>query len=215
METTIVSCCKIKNNTVWLNGAKSIIDNKSIDFATFLLNLYKEINLNYPKFFKMDTLCKLGILATEFAIQNNSEFKNCEKEKTSIFISNSSSSIETDRAHLKSISDKKQYFPSPAVFVYTLPNIIIGEIAIKHKITGENVFFVTETFDEKLMHSYASIALQNNHTANALCGWINVDGNEYEAFVYYIEKSNFNPLKQGLNKPHDPETILELYKKNT
>ena len=39
MEATIVSYCKIKNDTVWLNGEKIKIDNNSIDFAAFLVNL--------------------------------------------------------------------------------------------------------------------------------------------------------------------------------
>ena len=213
MEATIVSYCKIKNDTVWLNGEKIKIDNNSIDFAAFLVNLYRRMNLNYPKFFKMDNLCKLGILAAEMVIQNNSKSENCKKDKVAIFLSNNSSSIETDRNHIKTIANKNDFFPSPAVFVYTLPNIIIGEIAIKHKFTGENTFFVSETFDSNLMHTYTSIVLQSNHTSDAVCGWVNVDGNEYEAFIYYIEKTNLNKVGNGLNIPHTPETIYKLYKK--
>ena len=213
MEATIVSYCKIKNDTVWLNGEKIKIDNNSIDFAAFLVNLYRRMNLNYPKFFKMDNLCKLGILAAEMVIQNNSKSENCEKDKVAIFLSNNSSSIETDRNHIKTIANKNNYFPSPAVFVYTLPNIIIGEIAIKHKFTGENAFFVSEKFDPNLMHAYTSVAFKSNHTTDAVCGWVNVDGNECEAFMYYVEKTNLNKVGNGLNIPHTPETIYKLYKK--
>lgn len=211
MESTIVSYCKIKNNTVWLNGEKINIDGNPTDFPTFLVNLYKHINLNYPKFFKMDNLCKLGVLGSEMAIRSNSEFVNSEKENIAVFLSNNSSSIETDRNHAKTIIDKNQYFPSPALFVYTLPNIIIGEIAIKHKFTGENAFFCTEIFDEKLMHTYVSISFQNNQSTDALCGWVNVDGKEYEAFVYCVKKTNFNQDRMGFNMPHNPETIYKLY----
>lgn len=211
MEATIVSYCKIKNDTVWVNGEKINIDNKSVDFSAFLVNLYRQMNLNYPKFFKMDNLCKLGLLAAEMVIQNNSKPENFEKDKVAIFLSNNSSSIETDRNHLKTIINKNDYFPSPAVFVYTLPNIIIGEIAIKHKFTGENAFFVSETFDANLMHTYTSIALKSNHTTDAVCGWVNVDGNEYEAFMYYTEKKKLNRTENGLNTPHTAEMIYKLY----
>lgn len=210
-EATIVSYCKIKNNTVWLNGEKINIDNNSVDFSAFLVNLYRQMNLNYPKFFKMDNLCKLGILAAEMVITNNSKSENFEKDKVAIFLANNSSSIETDRNHLKTIVNKNDYFPSPAVFVYTLPNIIIGEIAIKHKFTGENAFFVSETFDANLMHTYASIALKSNHTTDAVCGWVNVDGNEHEAFMYYTEKNNLYKTGKGFNIPHTPEMIYKLY----
>ncbi len=211
MEATIVSWCKIKNNTVWLNGDKIAIDNISIDFQAFLVNLYKQLNLNYPKFFKMDNSCKLGMLAAEMAIRSNTEIANSERDKVAVFVSNNAASLETDRNHLKTITDKNNYFPSPAVFVYTLPNIIIGEIAIKHKFTGENAFFVTETFDEKLMYDYVSIAFTNNHTTDVVCGWINVDGIESEAFVYCVKKANFNEERKGLNLPHNLETIYQLY----
>ena len=211
MEATIVSYCKIKNNTVWLNGEKINIDNKSVDFAAFLVNLYRQNNLNYPKFFKMDNLCKLGVLAAEMVLQNILRSENYERAKVAIFLSNNSSSIETDRNHVKTIVNKNDYFPSPAVFVYTLPNIIIGEIAIRHKLTGENAFFVTETFDEKLMHTYVSIELQSEHTTDAICGWVNVDGNEYEAFMYYVEKTNLNNTTKGFNMPHTQENICKLY----
>lgn len=229
MEATIVSYCKIKNNVVCLNDEKINIDNKSVDFTTFLVNLYRQLNLNYPKFFKMDSLCKLGILAAEMTLPKKSEFENYEEGKVAVFFSNNSSSIETDRNHVKTISDKNHYFPSPAIFVYTLANIVIGEIAIKHKFTGENAFFVSEKFDEKLMHTYVSIALQNNHTTHALCGWVNVDGNEYEAFMYYVEKKpppsfgkegrsadelDYNRPGNYFNMPHTYETVCELYKKN-
>ena len=211
MEATIVSYCKIKNNTVWLNGKEINIDNKSVDFAAFLVNLYRQNNLNYPKFFKMDNLCKLGVLAAEMILQNNLRSENYEREKVAIFLSNNSSSIETDRNHIKTIVNKNDYFPSPAVFVYTLPNIIIGEIAIKHKLTGENAFFVTETFDEKLMHTYVSIALKSEHTTDAICGWVNVDGNEYEAFMYYVEKNNLNNTTKAFNMPHTEENLCKIY----
>lgn len=213
MPATITSCCKIKNNTVWINGDKMYCNDQPNDFTAFLVHLYKHINLNYPKFFKMDNLCKLGMIAAELAIQNDPEFKMHEKEKVAIFLSNNSSSIETDRNHIKTIADKTQYFPSPSLFVYTLPNIVIGEIAIKHKLTGENSFFVSEKFDEKFMHTYVSILLeaQNNHTTAAVAGWINVDGNHCEAVVYCVEKTNFSPDRKGFNMPHSPETLYKLY----
>ncbi len=216
MKAKIVSYCKIKNNTVWVNGEKFYVDNQSVDITTFLAHLYKQLNLNYPKFFKMDNLCKLGILATELAIQNNSEFNNYEKDKVAISLSNNSSSIETDRNHIKTIADKNQYFPSPSLFVYTLPNIIIGEIAIKYKLTGENSFFISEKFDENLMCTYDSILLneaQSSHTTAVIGGWVNVDGNEGEGFIYCLEKANFNPDRTGFSSSYNSETIHKFYNK--
>ena len=213
MELSIVSYCKIKNNTVWTNGIETYTCDPSIDFTAFLSNVYREINLGYPKFFKMDNLCKSGILAAELTIRNNENFEKHQKGNVAIFLSNRSSSIETDRNYVKTIIDKTQYFPSPSLFVYTLPNIVIGEIAIKHKITGENAFFVSETFDFNLMASYVSIALNNNNTSAIVCGWVNVDGNDNETFVFCLEKTNFNHERNGLNLPFNIDTINQIINK--
>lgn len=212
MELSIVSYCKIKNNTVFTNGIETYSCDPSIDYTAFLGNIYKEVNLGYPKFFKMDNLCKSGILAAELAIRNNADFEKHNKENIAIFLSNKSSSIETDRNYEKTIIDKAQYFPSPSLFVYTLPNIVIGEIAIKHKITGENAFFISEKFDFHLMSTYVSIALNNNNVTTVLCGWVNVDANENETFVFCIEKTNFNQESRGLNLPFDIDSINQIYK---
>ena len=57
---------------------------------------------------------------------------------------NSNSSLDVDIKHNASIADKEKYFPKPAVFVYTLPNIMLGELSIRHLLRGENIFFVSE-----------------------------------------------------------------------
>src|SRR5690606_9811213 len=102
--------------------------------------VYKENNSAYPKFFKMDNLCKLAFLASEFLLED-SKIGSTTQENMGIVLSNKSSSLNTDRKHQATINDKDNYFPSPALFVYTLPNIMIGEISIRHQIKGENVFF--------------------------------------------------------------------------
>ncbi len=211
MNSIISSYCKIKNNAIWINGKELVIDAKEVDLTIFLTGLYRQINMNYPKFFKMDNLCKLGMLAAELAIRNSVGFDKLEKDKIAITLSNNASSLDTDRNHLKTIIDKIQYFPSPAIFVYTLPNIVIGEVAIKHKFAGENAFFVSEEFDAELIHNYVSILLNNNDTTAVIGGWVNVDGNEYDAFVYCAEKSNFNLDKEEYKQIHSAEAIRQLY----
>lgn len=213
MGLSIVSYCKIKNNTVCTNGKETYNCDSAIDFTSFLTTVYKEINLDYPKFFKMDNLSKSGILAAELTIRNSENFEKHAKENVAIILSNRSSSIDTDRNYIKTIIDKTQYFPSPSLFVYTLPNIVIGEIAIKHKITGENAFFVSEMFDFQLISSYVSIVLNNNNTSTIICGWVNVDENHNETFVFCVEKTNFNQERNGLNMPFNIDNINQIINK--
>jgi hypothetical protein len=211
VETEIISYCRIKHNKVWVNDVLIAHHNETGDFFSFLGDLYKTTHLNYPKFFKMDKLCKLGFIASELLIRNTPGFSAFPKNEVALVFTNNSSSLDSDRTHISTIADKQNYFPSPSVFVYTLPNIIIGEIAIRHKLTGENAFFVREIFDEKLMFDYCSILLQNKATSAAICGWVDVDGNNADAFVYCIKKANFKGEIKEFHQPHSPQNVHQLY----
>lgn len=211
MKAGISSYCKISANTVWVNGNTLVEESKGQEPAAFLAALYKKLDLNYPKFFKMDNLCKLGILATEYVIRNTPAFEDLPKDEIALVFSNQSSSMESDRKHLLSIGDKKNYFPSPSVFVYTLPNIVIGEIAIRHKLSGENAFFVSGAFDADLIFNYSTLLMENSDTSAVLCAWVEVDGNKTEAFVYCVKKGNFNQESADPGQTHSPDNIRQLY----
>ena len=143
-------------------------EDKKININTVLKELYYELELDYPKFFKMDNLCKLGIIGTEFLVRKNQELlKN--KHKIGIILQNKSSSLDSDIKHQEGIENNTV---SPAVFVYTLPNIVIGEISIKHKWKSEGVFFVDEEIDYELLSQYSNILLKENRTDLNIIGWI-------------------------------------------
>ncbi len=206
---SITSYAHIKNNQVSVNGNIVFNSDKSSGFPEFLMEAYKAVGLNYPKFHKMDAQCKLGMLCAEYALKSTDFLTTHSPDETAIVLSNSASSLETDRQHQHSITDKSNYFPSPAVFVYTLPNIIIGEIAIKHKITGENAFFVSEKLDAELLVNYTE-TLFNEQTQAAICGWVEVDYTAFEAFIFLVEKTE-NINKNSNFKPLNQITITELY----
>lgn len=210
METRIISYCKIKNNRIWVNG-RPLLESAQEDLAGFLSEAYKKLELNYAKFFKMDKLCKLGLLATEVLIRDTENFEALPKETLALVFSNRASSLESDRAHAAMISDKKNYFPSPSVFVYTLPNIVTGEIAIKHKITGENAFFVSDTFHAGLHEVYGNILLNQKNTTSLIGGWVNVDGQSAEAFVYCVKNSNFKEEIKHFQQMHNSKNLEFLY----
>ena len=206
---SITSYAHIKHNQVSVNGAVVFQSEEATALPDFLMELYKAIGLNYPKFHKMDAQCKLGVLCTEYALRQTGFLESHSLQQTAIVLSNAASSLETDRQHQQSIADKSNYFPSPAVFVYTLPNIIIGEIAIRHKITGENAFFVSEKPDAALLVNYTN-ALFAEQTQAAIFGWVEVDGDAFEAFIFLVENTE-NINKNTNFKPLNQITVIELY----
>lgn len=197
----ISSYCHIKNHQVSLNGSV-IFSEESLEFSEFIKAAYKNQNTKYPKFFKMDNLSKLAFLAADILLKN--EHIDSEKENDiALVFSNKASSLDTDVAHQKSIQDKDNYFPSPAVFVYTLPNICLGEISIKYKLYTENSFFIFERFNAEHLMTYSNSLLETNKAKSVLCGWVELEGENYEAFLYLV--SNEGAIK------HNKQNIITLY----
>ncbi|QRM88868.1 3-oxoacyl-ACP synthase [Lacinutrix sp. WUR7] len=198
----IKSYCSIKNNQVSLNGSV-VYKDKEDSFVTFIKAAYKDQSTKYPKFFKMDNLSKLAFLAADVLLKN--ENLNPEEENNiAIVFSNKASSLDTDRKHQESIQNKESYFPSPAVFVYTLPNICIGEISIKYKLYSENSFFIFENLNAEHLLTYSNSLLSSNKAEQVLCGWVEFNGDDnYEAFLYLVST-------EGANK-HNKQDIIKLY----
>jgi len=199
-EYKIKSYCHIKNQSVWVNG-DLVYTLEAENFSSFAKGAYKSLGLKYPKFFKMDNLSKLAFLASEFIFKEE-DLDELENNIALVF-SNNASSLDTDRKHQNSIQNTEEYFPSPAVFVYTLPNICMGEISIKHKLYSENSFFIFARFNAEHLQLYANGLLQNGKAKKVLSGWIDFDENNYEAFLYLVDE-------EGEIK-HNIEEINRLY----
>ena len=198
MDSTfkIQAYAHIRHGKIAFNGT-TLFENDVEDFSSFIKMAYKALNINYPKFFKMDNLSKLAFIAADVLLQ---QCKNSE-ENIAIVLSNRASSLDTDRKHQKSISDADNYYPSPAVFVYTLPNICIGEICIKHQLFSENSFSIFDQFNPNHLWVQAENLLKTGKAAKILCGWVDFDDSNYEAFLYLVEEhGDVNHLIEDINR---------------
>lgn len=201
-KTYIQSHCIIQDNEIILNG-ELIFKAESDMFSDFSKKAYQHFDVNYPKFFKMDSLSKLAFLAAELLLKD--EIYESLDNNIALVFANKSSSMDTDMKYQKSISDKINYFPSPAVFVYTLPNICIGEICIKHQLKSENSFFIFETFSSAFMTNYANVLLHTKKVEKVLCGWVEYYDEEYKAFLYIVSNEG--------NIIHNKQTLEKIYNK--
>ena len=138
----IQSYCHIRDQEISLNGT-SIFKSGETNFADFIKSAYKILDTHYPKFFKMDSLSKLAFMATEVLLTSETE------KNMALVVSNRAASLETDRKHYNSLVGDNPY-ASPALFVYTLPNICLGEISIRHGLLSENSFFIFEDFNAEV-----------------------------------------------------------------
>lgn len=159
---------------------------------SLLTSLYKQMIGNYPKFYKMDGLSRLGFVASEILL--NAEKGETDKERAIIFF-NHSSSIASDRNYKESINDKNNYFPSPSIFVYTLPNIVTGEIAIRNHFHGETSFFILPDKDERMMEEILQASCRDAQSKSFLTGWIDYEDERHFEADLKIKKMRNKILK--------------------
>lgn len=179
----ISSSCRIVNGTVEKDNAV-VFTNGVANPAEFLLSVYQNFQLSYPKFYKMDVLSKLGWLASEVLLMDSFDKTTYSPTEVGIVLSNANSSLDSDLRYMKSIAD----IASPALFVYTLPNIMIAEVSIRNNFKGEGAFFIFEKFDAGFIETYVNNLFSNNNIKCCICGWVDVLGDDYKAALFLVEK---------------------------
>ncbi len=198
----ITKYCHIKNHSIFVDGNLLYNDDKASDFKSFIKSAYRFLVPSYNKFFKMDEICKLGFIGAE-VLFSDINLTTFEEEDVAIILSNSHSTLVTDTNHQNTVDDYDNFFPSPSVFVYTLPNIMIGEISIRHKLRGENAFFIVEKFNAELITNYINNLFLTNNSKAAIGGWVNLSEGDYEAFLYWVSPEG--------NIEHNALEINRLY----
>ena len=169
-----ISSCRITDDSVVANGETLVT--RGEQGGNWLSDVYRAIGMQYPKFFKMDNLCKAGTLAAEILLRNADFDRETVKPDWAVVLMNSASSLDDDRHFQTTIQDADNYYPSPAVFVYTLANIVTGEIAIRHKIGGESSFYVFPAFSEETVQQVVRQTFAANpELTHILCGWADYD----------------------------------------
>jgi hypothetical protein len=199
MELLITRYIQLQDHRVLLNGIVEYVSEVG-SVGKFNRSVYRHYNIDYPKFFKMDNLSKLGFLSAEILLQGTDILKKYLGEEIAIILENASSSLESDEKHQESIRDRNKYFPSPSVFVYTLPNIMASEIAIRHKVKGENTVFIFEQFEPEFIDHYVSDLFRNQRVNCCLSGWIECYGDHYQSFLFIIEQEDKIKRFKGLQE---------------
>ena len=155
---------------------------------TLLTDIYRKEVGDYPKFFKMDMLSRLGFIASELLLNLEGKERFTDNGHRAVILFNHSSSLQTDTQYLESIKDDDNYFPSPSLFVYTLPNIVTGEIAIRNHYHGETSFFILAEEDEAQIQQIQQAASSDHTTDSMITGWLDYeDEQNFKADIYILD----------------------------
>ena len=201
IKPSTTSYIRLRNNQILIDGELAF-ENKALAAVDFLDASYEHFKINYPRFFKMDNLCKTGFIAAELLTRDNKSKESWQSEEIGIIISNANSSLDTDIKYEESIKTN----PSPSLFVYTLPNILIGELSIRHKIKGESACFVFDIFDAKFHTEYINTLFETDKVKICVSGWADYYDGKGEAFFYLAEMNNHTDSVK-----HNAENIQQLY----
>lgn len=179
----ITASCSIAKNTVTKDNC-ILFENKGVAAQSFLVSVYEHFAFNYPRFYKMDNLCKLGWLAAEILLDRSFDKTQYHPEDIGLLVANRNSSLDTDLRYFETVKT----MASPALFVYTLPNIVLGEICIRHHFKGENDFFIFDRFDAGFMQQYMTHLFSTGALQAGICGWIELMDNDFTACLWLVEK---------------------------
>lgn len=169
---------------VTLDGMRLPVQSQGVGL---LSEIYRKYVGDYPKYHKMDALSRLAFLATELLLSRG-DVPQDSGRATILF--NRTSSVVADRCHLGSIAKPGEFYPSPSVFLGTLPNIATGEIAIRHGYTGETSLYITDFRDEALMKKVVGSSFSLGGFRSLICGFVDCDrGDSFEADLKILVKN--------------------------
>lgn len=189
-------------DAVRLNGVLLPTEGRGLQM---LDTLYRSQVADYPKFFKMDPLSKLGFLAVELLVKDEAD-RFCPREDRAVLLFSRSGPLCDDRSYQQTIAEA-DFFPSPALFVYTLANIVTGEIAIRNKYEGDTTAYGLASFSPGPFVAAVCDAFEDRVTTSAVCGWVECpEADRFEAFVLLVEQD----APDGL--PFTEEMLMKIKK---
>lgn len=178
-------CVRINSNEIWIDGEK--IQTESTG-RKLLKELYKTYINDYPRFFKMDILTRLTFVASELLLKTEGQTEEPGEKRAIVLFSRSASAV-ADKQYYATIKDDEDCYPSPSVFLYTMPNLTTGEIAIRNHYTGETSFYILDNKDEALMADIIQSTFMDKGVESVIAGWVDSpDEEEFEAQLSIYSK---------------------------
>ncbi|MBF1436320.1 MAG: 3-oxoacyl-ACP synthase, partial [Prevotella micans] len=106
-KLNIISRVHLCSESVELNGRPVITFAKG---SALLAELYKQVAVNYPKFYKMDTLSRLGFIASELLL---SDIDRATLDDCAVMLVGRTGCLLTDQKYQTTIQHTEQFYPSP------------------------------------------------------------------------------------------------------
>ena len=154
--------------------------------AAHLTRLYKECLSDDARFYKMDLFSRLAYVGTGLLAKDG--LAGCAPEDIGLLIYTLNGSVLADRKHLSTFSNPQEYYPSPAIFINTLPNVVLGEIAVTHQIKGETTLVMLAEENKEMMENILAATLAATRPSALITGWVDCESeNAFRASLKLIK----------------------------
>lgn len=163
-----------------------VFADENADYHAFIRDAFKAGGGQNMKFYKMDDFCKLAYVAADRLLEGI----DFGEEECGMVLSGRYGCLDTDMKHQQIIDSEGDAGASPAVFVYTLPNVAAGEVSIRHHIKGENTWFWSDDRQMRNIRQYAGMMMAAQDLKYCIIGYFDCIAGKYEAVFKLLERQN-------------------------
>ncbi len=167
--------------------AEWTLPQSELPFAEFIRQEFKALDSPNMKFYKMSDLSKALYVAVENLLRIEG-LEDTDPQRRAIVMANRSASLDADTAHQLIVNQHNAEGASPAVFVYTLPNVATGEMCIRHKIMGDNTFMIENEYSG-FAEEYSRLLIGSGQADAVICGWCDYLYENWKVEVKLIKKN--------------------------
>ena len=161
-------------HSVHLTDSSLSIDGREIPVAErgkpLLTVIYRNMLDDCPRFYKMDVFNRLVYVASQLLVKEESPEDRDDYRAVVLF--NGASTVVADRKHIATVSGSEGFFPSPSVALFTLPNIVTGEIAISNGYKGETSLYILDRRNSPLMEQIVEATFAGSEARSMMTGWV-------------------------------------------
>ena len=177
---TVVRRLKMSPGRLEIDGTEIPVEGTGQEMLTAL---YKQRLGDNPRYFKMDPFSRLTYLGVGLLLKD----MQAEPTELGILLFNRTGSILADRKHIATYTGEGGFYPSPAVCINTLPNVVVGEIASRYRVKGETTFLILPEKNEALMADITAATLAAQGPFTMVTGWVDCpEPDAYEADLQII-----------------------------
>ena len=179
-EYDVAKRLRVTPDGLWIDDQAVPLENRG---SALITEIFKKYLADGSRFFKMDLYSRLAYAGTSLLAKDALE--DADPEDRALFIFTQNGSVLADRKHLSTFSNPEEFFPSPAIFINTLPNVVLGEIAVKNSIKGETTLVLLPHRDEAAMNRIIEATVSATRPSVMLCGWVDCEAED--SFIADLE----------------------------